>query len=90
MSLNKWAIGVLTCAIATRASAQEKQLKRSDLPAAVRGGRIATEDLAAALTYIFRNADALGVTTADYSLWGSSAGARGLNNELCSRAQTVE
>jgi acetyl esterase/lipase len=41
-----------------------------------RGGRIATEDLAAALTYIFRNADALGVTTAGYSLWGSSAGAR--------------
>ena len=40
------------------------------------GGQIATEDLAAALTYIFRNADALGVSTADYSLWGSSAGAR--------------
>lgn len=41
-----------------------------------RGGRIATEDLAAALSYIFRNAGSLGVTTADYSLWGSSAGAR--------------
>lgn len=40
------------------------------------GGQIATEDLAAALTYIFRNAGELGVTTADYSLWGSSAGAR--------------
>jgi acetyl esterase/lipase len=40
------------------------------------GGRIATEDLAAALTYIVRNAGGLGVTTADYSLWGSSAGAR--------------
>lgn len=40
------------------------------------GQRIATEDLAAALTYIVRNADALGVTPADYSLWGSSAGAR--------------
>ena len=40
------------------------------------GARIATEDLAAALTYIFRNADALGVATADYSLWGCSAGAR--------------
>ena len=40
------------------------------------GGLIATEDLAAALTYIFRNAGELGVTTADYSLWGSSAGAR--------------
>lgn len=40
------------------------------------GGGVATEDLAAALSYIFRNADALGVSTADYSLWGSSAGAR--------------
>jgi acetyl esterase/lipase len=28
------------------------------------------------LTYVFRNAGALGVSTADYSLWGSSAGAR--------------
>ena len=43
---------------------------------AERGGTAATEDLAAALSYIFRNADSLGVTTADYSLWGSSAGAR--------------
>jgi acetyl esterase/lipase len=41
-----------------------------------RGGTIATQDLAAALTFIFRNAAALGVTTDDYSLWGSSAGAR--------------
>ena len=40
------------------------------------GGLIATEDLAAALTHIFRNAGELGVTTAGYSLWGSSAGAR--------------
>ena len=36
----------------------------------------ATEDLAAALSYIFENADMLGVSTKDYSLWGSSAGAR--------------
>jgi acetyl esterase/lipase len=43
---------------------------------AAQGERVATEDLAAALTYIFRNADALGVATAAYSLWGSSAGAR--------------
>jgi acetyl esterase/lipase len=41
-----------------------------------RGGAAATQDLAAALSYIFRNAAALGVTTAGYSLWGSSAGAR--------------
>jgi acetyl esterase/lipase len=40
------------------------------------GERIATEDLAAALTYIVRNASTLGVATAGYSLWGSSAGAR--------------
>jgi acetyl esterase/lipase len=40
------------------------------------GGRAATEDLAAALTYIVRHARALGVSSAGYSLWGSSAGAR--------------
>jgi acetyl esterase/lipase len=40
------------------------------------GGTGATEDLAAAISYIFRNAKALGVATRDYSLWGSSAGAR--------------
>jgi acetyl esterase/lipase len=39
-------------------------------------GRVATEDLAAAVSYIFRNAAGLGVSTKDYSLWGSSAGAR--------------
>jgi predicted esterase len=33
-------------------------------------------DLAAAISFIFRNADALGVSTEDYALWGSSAGAR--------------
>jgi acetyl esterase/lipase len=41
-----------------------------------RGGSEATEDLAAALSFIWRNAGALGVATTDYSLWGSSAGAR--------------
>jgi acetyl esterase/lipase len=41
-----------------------------------RGGRIATEDLAAAISFIFQNAEALGVCTENYSLWGSSAGAR--------------
>jgi acetyl esterase/lipase len=41
-----------------------------------RGGTIATQDLAAALTFIFRNAGSLGVSTGGYSLWGSSAGAR--------------
>jgi len=40
------------------------------------GEATATQDLAAALTYIFRNADMLGVSTDGYSLWGSSAGAR--------------
>ncbi len=40
------------------------------------GGGVATEDLAAAISYVFRNAAALGVSTASYSLWGSSAGAR--------------
>jgi acetyl esterase/lipase len=36
----------------------------------------ATEDLAAALSYIFDNSEALEVSSKDYSLWGSSAGAR--------------
>jgi acetyl esterase/lipase len=40
------------------------------------GGTAATEDLAAALSAIFRHAAALQVRTEGYSLWGSSAGAR--------------
>lgn len=40
------------------------------------GGRVATEDLATAVSYIFRNARSLQVGTGGYSLWGSSAGAR--------------
>ena len=40
------------------------------------GERAATQDLAAAISYVFRNAEALGVGTGSYSLWGSSAGAR--------------
>lgn len=39
-------------------------------------GRWATEDLAAALTYLFRHAEELGIGTEDYSVWGGSAGAR--------------
>ncbi|WP_315860998.1 alpha/beta hydrolase [Rhizobium leguminosarum] len=40
------------------------------------GGRIATEDLAAAISFVFENSKRLNVDTDDYSLWGSSAGAR--------------
>ncbi|MCG6924117.1 MAG: alpha/beta hydrolase [Acidobacteria bacterium] len=40
------------------------------------GGTAATQDLAAAVSYIFSNAERLGVSTDGYSLWGSSAGAR--------------
>ncbi len=40
------------------------------------GGAVATRDLAAAIAYVFRNAEALGVESRGYSLWGSSAGAR--------------
>ena len=40
------------------------------------GGSVATEDLAAAITYIVDNAKTLGVGAHDYSVWGSSAGAR--------------
>ena len=41
-----------------------------------RGENAATEDLAAAISYLFRNAAELGIDTAGYSVWGSSAGAR--------------
>jgi acetyl esterase/lipase len=40
------------------------------------GGAPATEDLAAAVSYIVANAATLNVGTSHYSLWGSSAGAR--------------
>ncbi|WP_280171452.1 alpha/beta hydrolase [Agrobacterium pusense] len=40
------------------------------------GGRAATADLAAAVSFVFRNSETLDVATDGYSLWGSSAGAR--------------
>lgn len=40
----------------------------------------ATEDLAAAITYVLKNAATLGVSTECYSLWGGSAGARMVGN----------
>ena len=40
------------------------------------GADVACEDLAAAITFIFENAEELGVSTDCYSLWGGSAGAR--------------
>jgi acetyl esterase/lipase len=43
-------------------------------------GLRATEDLAAAISYVFKNADRLGVGVADYALWGGSAGARMVGN----------
>jgi acetyl esterase/lipase len=45
------------------------------------GGELrATEDLAAAISYIFKKAEMLEVSTKGYSLWGSSAGARMVGN----------
>jgi acetyl esterase/lipase len=40
------------------------------------GATAPTRDMAAAISCIFRNAKTLGVSPRDYSLWGSSAGAR--------------
>jgi acetyl esterase/lipase len=40
------------------------------------GATVPTQDMAAAISYIFRNAETLGVSPQNYSLWGSSAGAR--------------
>jgi acetyl esterase/lipase len=42
----------------------------------VGGERVACEDLAAAIAYVFKHAGSLGVNTRGYSVWGSSAGAR--------------
>jgi acetyl esterase/lipase len=42
--------------------------------------QFATNDLAAAIAYIFRNAQLLNVSTKDYSVWGGSAGARMAGN----------
>jgi len=46
----------------------------------VGGELMATEDLAAAISYIFKKAETFEVSTEDYSLWGSSAGARMVGN----------
>ena len=46
----------------------------------VGGGLRATEDLAAAISYIFKKAEMFEVSVEDYSLWGSSAGARMVGN----------
>lgn len=40
------------------------------------GGSVATQDLATAVSYVFRNSETLDVSTEAYSVWGSSAGAR--------------
>jgi predicted esterase len=40
------------------------------------GAETAPEDLARAIAFVFKHADELEVDTADYSLWGGSAGAR--------------
>jgi len=40
------------------------------------GAQVAYEDLAAAISFVFANADQWGVSTKGYSLWGGSAGAR--------------
>lgn len=42
----------------------------------VGGEQYAAEDLAAAISFIIENADELGVSPKDYSVWGGSAGAR--------------
>lgn len=42
--------------------------------------RLATEDLAAAISYVSRNAETLSVGTNSYSAWGGSAGARMAGN----------
>ena len=40
------------------------------------GLKVAAEDLAAGINFVFTHADSLLVSTDNYSLWGGSAGAR--------------
>jgi hypothetical protein len=40
------------------------------------GAKVACKDLAAAISFVFANAENLEVSTDDYSLWGGSAGER--------------
>jgi hypothetical protein len=53
------------------------------------GGTVATEDLAAALSYIFRNAASLGVTTDGYSLLGELRGREDGRRDRFPRQRTV-
>lgn len=46
----------------------------------VGSGLAATQDLAAAVSYIFKNAQIFDISTEHYALWGSSAGARMVAN----------
>ena len=52
--------------------------------------RGATEDLAAAVSYVFRNAEKLGVDTRGYSLWGASAGAGWWATSPCAASPVME
>ncbi len=52
--------------------------------------KMATEDLAAAITYIFKNAATLGVSAENYALWGGSAGARMVGNIALSGVAAYE
>ena len=56
-------------------SAPRLQRFRAEIPGRL-WRRAATEDMAAAISFILRNAETLGVATHAYSVWGSSAGAR--------------
>jgi hypothetical protein len=61
-----------------RASENGLEISRQGYNAFVLRYRVdaATEDMAAAIAYVFRHAGRLGIGPAHYSLWGSSAGAR--------------
>jgi|GEM_PF-126664 len=48
----------------------------------VGGADVACEDLAAAISYIFKNAEALRVDTKDYSVWGSSGAKLAKENQV--------
>ena len=63
-------------AFPTRSRSANRDITHSSSSTVWDPGALATRDLAAAISYIFRHAATLGVAAEGYSLWGSSAGAR--------------
>ncbi|WP_372776404.1 alpha/beta hydrolase [Mangrovibacterium sp.] len=69
-------VGSLHEGIPLAKAASEKGYNAFVIRYRIGGNQLATEDLAAAISFVFKNAEKLGVDTANYCLIGGSAGAR--------------